>query len=61
MAKPVERARIDKMQRGFLYGIECNDADAFVSYNFAPPSIRRAIGILGFFFYTRPSSPRRRI
>jgi len=36
------------MQRGFLYNLGCCDTEAFVDYNFAPPSLRRAIGLLGF-------------
>ena len=36
------------MQRGFLYEIGLDDARAFVDFNFSPPSLRRAIGILGF-------------
>ena len=47
-AKPQDRRRIDKMQRGFLYQLECDDVTAFVDYNFAPPSLRRAIAMLGF-------------
>ena len=40
--------RIDKMQRWFLHELQVTDTQAFVEYNFAPPSIRRRIGILGF-------------
>ncbi len=36
------------MQWGFLYEIGIDDAQAFVDFNFAPPSLRRAIGMLGF-------------
>ena len=36
------------MQRGFLYQLGSNDTSAFVDFNFAPPSLRRAIAILGF-------------
>ena len=35
------------MQRGFLQGILSVDFNAFSVYNFAPPSLRRNIGILG--------------
>jgi len=48
LAKPAERRRLDKVQRGFLYEIGLNDEEAFINYNFGPPSLRRAIGILGF-------------
>ena len=43
-----ERRRLDKLQRGFLYEIGSDDEVAFINHNFAPPSLRRAIGILGF-------------
>ena len=36
------------MQRGFLYDIGMCDTEAFVKFNLAPPSLRRAIGLLGF-------------
>ena len=48
MARPSESRRLDSMQRGFLHEIGCDEATAFISYDFAPPSMRRAIGILGF-------------
>ena len=48
VAKVADRRRLDKAQRGFLYRLGCNDTQAFVDCNFAPPSLRRAIGILGF-------------
>ena len=35
------------MQRGFLYKLGLDDRHAFTDYNFVPPSLRRAIGILG--------------
>ena len=40
--------RIDKMQRWFLHELEVTDTHAFIEYNFAPPSLRRRIGMLGF-------------
>ena len=48
MAKNADRERIDRMQRGFLYQLGSNDTSAFVDFNFAPPSLRRAIAMLGF-------------
>jgi len=48
MAKAADRERIDKMQRGFLYNLGCDDTDAFLTFNLAPPSIRRTIAMLGF-------------
>ena len=40
--------RIDKMQRWLLHEINLIDKSAFLEYNFAPPSMRRRIGLLGF-------------
>ena len=40
--------RLDKMQWWFLHEIGITDAEAFTKHNFAPPSLRRRIGILGF-------------
>ena len=48
LASNSERRRLDSMQRGFLHEIGYVDTEAFVEFNFAPPSLRRAIGILGF-------------
>ena len=48
LALPTQLQRIDKMQRWFLDELDMTDTEAFVVYNFAPPSIRRRIGILGF-------------
>ena len=48
LALPTQLQRIDKMQRWFLHELDMTDTEAFVVYNFAPPSIRRRIGILGF-------------
>ena len=39
--------RLDKVQRGYLHELGMSDAEAFVEYNFAPPSLRRSIGLLG--------------
>jgi hypothetical protein len=40
--------RLDKVQRWYLHELGLTDTEAFVNYNFAPPSLRRCIGILGF-------------
>ena len=48
MAAPTQAARLDSMQRGFLQELDLGDEEAFVKYNFAPLSLRRRIGILGF-------------
>ena len=48
IAGEVQLRKLDKMQRGFLYDLGLDDRSAFIEYNFAPPSLRRAIGILGF-------------
>ena len=40
--------RLDRMQRCYLYELGTSDTEAFVSFNFAPPSLRRRIGMLGF-------------
>ena len=39
---------LDRMQRGFLHQLGLTDEEAFVCYNFAPLSLRRSIGMLGF-------------
>ena len=39
--------RLDRMQRWFLHELGISDTEAFLVYNFAPPSLRRRIGILG--------------
>ena len=36
------------MQRWYLHELGISDQDAFVNHNFAPPSLRRHIGLLGF-------------
>ena len=36
------------MQRWFLHEVGLTDTEAFLNFNFAPPSLRRAIGMLGF-------------
>ena len=39
--------RLDDSQRHFLEEIGIDEAEAFMEFNFAPPSVRRDIGILG--------------
>jgi hypothetical protein len=48
MAAPRQLRRLDKVQRWYLHELALTDTDAFIKYNFAPPSLRRAIGMLGF-------------
>ena len=47
MAAGLQFKRLDSVQRGFLRDINMTDTEAFVNYNFAPPSLRRCIGLLG--------------
>ena len=54
LAGPIKLRKLDKLQRGFLYELGLNDRDAFVEHNFTPPSIRRAIGMLGFLHKIAP-------
>ena len=42
-----ELDRFASMQRGFLHAIHLDAKTAFLEYNFAPPSTRRDIGMLG--------------
>ena len=48
MAAPTQLNRLDKIQRWYLHELNLTDTEAFVNFNFAPPSLRRAIGMLGF-------------
>ncbi len=48
LALPKQLQRIDKMQRWFLHELGLSDTEAFVHFNFAPPILRRSIGMLGF-------------
>ena len=48
MAPPCQARRLDKLQRWYLRELGISDQDAFVTHNFAPPSLRRNIGLLGF-------------
>ena len=41
-------AKLDRVQTSFLEEIHSNDETGFLYYNFAPPVLRRDIGILGF-------------
>ena len=47
LAAPSQLKRLDKVQRGFLQDIGMTDTETFVVHNFAPPSLRRCIGLLG--------------
>ena len=40
--------RFDSAQRGFLQEIDVNPEAAFIEHNFAPPRLRRNIGMLSF-------------
>ena len=48
MASEDQLRRLDKRQRRFLHELGISDSEAFGTYNFAPPSLRRRIGMLGF-------------
>lgn len=48
MACKTQLARLDSFQRGFLNELELSEEEAFLEYNFAPPALRRRIGLLGF-------------
>ena len=48
MAPPCQVRRLDKLQKWYLRELGISDQDAFVTHNFAPPSLRRNIGLLGF-------------
>ena len=39
--------KFDNAQRHFLRKLEVSEAEAFLKFNFAPPTLRRNIGILG--------------
>jgi len=41
-------ARLDSLQRGFLNEMDMTEDAAFIFHNFAPPTLRRDIGMLGF-------------
>ena len=45
---PSQLNRLDKVQRWYLHELGMSDKEAFISHNFAPPSLRRDIGIFGF-------------
>lgn len=40
--------RLDRLQRSFLHDLGIDEATAFLQFNFAPLSLRRDIGMLGF-------------
>ena len=48
LATGTQLDRLDRMQRWFLHELELSDLEAFLEYNFAPPTLRRRIGLLGF-------------
>jgi len=48
MTAPCQLRRLDKVQRWFLHELGMTDTEAFTHHNFAPPSLRRSIGLLGF-------------
>ena len=48
LAPPCQVRRLDKLQRWYLHELGISDQSAFVDHNFAPPSLRRHIGLLGF-------------
>ena len=39
--------KLDSVQRSFLHELEITEECAFIDHNFAPPTLRRNIGILG--------------
>ena len=41
-------SKLDRLQRHFVHELLLTEESAFIDYNFAPPSLRRQIGILGF-------------
>ena len=47
-AAPSALAKLDDMQRSFARQNQLTEGVAFLYYNFAPPSLRRDIGILDF-------------
>ena len=46
-AAPTHLEKFDKLQEHFLHGLQSNAAHAFKQENFAPPTLRRDIGMLG--------------
>ena len=54
MAAPHQLRRLDKVQRWYLHELALTDTEAFSRFNFAPPSLRRAIGMLGFIHKRTP-------
>ena len=43
-----QRRRLDSMQRGFLHKLGMDEVSAFLQHRFAPPCLRRTIGLLSF-------------
>ena len=48
LAIPSQLHRFDHIQNQFLGHLGLTDTEALVTYKFAPLSVRRAIGMLGF-------------
>ena len=48
LAAPCQLRRLDKVQRWFLHELGISDTFAFVQFNFAPPTLRRNIGLMNF-------------
>ena len=49
-ASKTQLRKIDAVQDSFLHGLEISADDAFLTYNLAPPQLRRDIAILGLLF-----------
>ena len=47
-AAPSSLAKLDDMQKSFLHQLHLTEAVGFLDFNFAPPCLRRDIGMLGF-------------
>ena len=41
-------AKLDRLQSSFVHALNMTEEVAFLDHNFAPPTLRRDIGILGF-------------
>ena len=46
--RATELAKKERLQRHYVHELSLTEASAFLYYNFAPPTLRRDIGILGF-------------
>ena len=47
-AAATELAKLERLQRHYVHELSLTEESAFLYYNFAPPTLRRDIGILGF-------------